>query len=224
MKKTLWLISILFISAMLLGACGDDKKKNENENNAPDVNLNEEQNKGNEEENNSVSNEENNIGNNETNENTNSEKPSKGDTGDQLDLKIGDTGTFDTVLGKYDMTLNSAELVDGEIEGEKSTRDGFIILELTIKNVGEAPVDLEDIIVSMEVASNLDHSGSTDHAAGFDTLKEFDGELAPGEEESAQFMTIVDDTENYYFRKLVGNIASGSSNQVIWTFSADEAK
>ena len=143
---------------------------------------------------------------------------------DQVGLSIGDTGKFDTVLGSYEMTLDGAKLVGEELEGEKSTRDGFVILDVTIKNTSEHSLLAEDLILSMEVADNLEHSGSTDHADGFDTVEHFDGDIQPGEEKSAQFLTIVDDEDTYYFRKMVGNIASGSSNQVIWTFNADEAR
>lgn len=208
MRKVLIVCAILLMTMTVLGACGDQKE-------------NEPPKKDNQTEDNQIKDNENESDNN-SNQSGSTDKNS--DIEDQLNLKIGDTGKFVTVLGSYDMTLHEATLIDDEIEGEKSTRDGFIILDLTIKNSGDENIDLEDVILSMEVASNLEHSGSTDHAHGFETLDAFEGELEPGKEKTAQFMTIVDDTAHYYFRKMVGNIASGSSNQVIWTFSAEEGK
>lgn len=199
MKKINWLMMVLLASVLALSACGGDKEQN-----AEDTDSDQQD---------SV-----------TAPEAENEKDAvtESKTEDQLDLKMGDTGTFDTTLGTYEMTLDDAKLMGEELEGEKSTRDEFIVLDLTIKNTSDQPQLAEDLIVSMEVTNNLEHSGSSDHAEGFDTIKEFSGELKPGEEQSAQFLTIVDDADTYYFRKSVGNIAGGSSNQVIWTIQTKE--
>lgn len=200
------LIMIAFASVMVLVACSDsstDEKVSDVDNKEENQKLEDKQ----------------------TDEEDNSSTTGDKDrVEDQENLKIGDTGTFDTTLGQYEMTLDRAELVDGELEGEKSTRDGYIILDITIKNTSDQTQDLEELIYSMEVISNLDHTGSQDHAHVYDTITAFEGDIEPGEKASAQFLTIVDDSEEYFFRKAVGNIAGGSSNQVIWSFSAEEAK
>jgi len=43
-------------------------------------------------------------------------------------------------------------------------------------------------------------------------------------EEFAQFLTIIDESDEYFFRKIVGNIGAGYSNQVVWTISTEDAK
>lgn len=208
MKNNMWITAIILLCILMLGACSNDEDV------ATDVDNNEE------ESNDLEGNEPDESENESDNETDDEEKP---EVEDQLDLVLGDTGTFDTTLGTYEMTVGHAEL-SKEVEEEKSTRDGFILLDITIKNTSDHPLDAEDLIYSMEVTNNLDHSGSTDHAEGFDTVEEFNGELEPGDEQSAQFLTIVDDSDEYFFRKTVGNIGGGSSNQVVWKIQADEAK
>lgn len=208
MKNNMWITAIILLCILMLGACSNDEDV------ATDVDNNEE------ESNDLEGNEPDESENESDNETDDEEKP---EVEDQLDLVLGDTGTFDTTLGTYEMTVEHAELSE-EVEEEKSTRDGFILLDITIKNTSDHPLDAEDLIYSMEVTNNLDHSGSTDHADGFDTVEEFNGELEPGDEQSAQFLTIVDDSDEYFFRKTVGNIGGGSSNQVVWTIQADEAE
>lgn len=145
------------------------------------------------------------------------EDEKKSDVKEQTELKIGDTGTFDTTLGTYEMTLDAAELIGPELEGEKSTRDDLILLDITIKNTSDSPQIAEDLIFPMEVTKSLEYSGSYDHADGFKTIKEFSGEIKPGEEQSAQYLTIVDESNIYYFRKMETEITNGNSNQVTWT-------
>lgn len=208
MKNNMWITAIILLCILMLGACSNDEDV------ATDVDNNEE------ESNDLEGNEPDESEKESDNETDDEEKP---EVEDQLDLVLGDTGTFDTTLGTYEMMVEHAELSE-EVEEEKSTRDGFILLDITIKNTSDHPLDAEDLIYSMEVTNNLDHSGSTDHADGFDTVEEFNGELEPGDEQSAQFLTIVDDSDEYFFRKTVGNIGGGSSNQVVWTIQADEAE
>ncbi|WP_042148756.1 hypothetical protein [Paucisalibacillus sp. EB02] len=141
---------------------------------------------------------------------------------DQLDLGIGDTGTFDTTLGTYDVTLVSAKLED-EINGEESDLDRFIILDFIVKNTSEETQNVEDIIYSLEVTENLEGSGFSDGSEFFDGFEKLSGKLEPNEEMEGKFITFVYDAEEYYFRKNPGNVAAGSSNQVIWTIKASEA-
>lgn len=210
MRKSFILWTILITTIFLLAACSDDKEKESEEPATEEAS----EGTGTEEEDDAEETEE------ESEEATDEDEMLE----DQLDLSVGDTGSFDSTLGTYDMTLDDVEIIEDELEGEKSTRDAFILLDVTIKNTSDHALDLEDLIVSMEVTANLDHSGSSDHAAGFDTIEEFTGDLEPGEEASAQFLTIIDDSDEYYFRKMVGNIGAGYSNQVVWTISLEDAE
>lgn len=205
------LVSIVSMICIVLVACGGTNTEEKNEANTE---TNTEENVQNSTENND-----------DANENKNdSENKREGTIEDQLDLSIGDTGTFDTTLGQYEVTLDKAELIEGELEGEKSTRDGYMLLDVTVKNITDETLDVEDLMYSMEVTDDLDYTGSQDHSDVYDTVEGFVGDIEPGEELSAQFLTIVDDSEEYFFRKAVGNIGGESSNQVVWSFDVAEAK
>ncbi|MUK87038.1 hypothetical protein GMD78_01300 [Ornithinibacillus sp. L9] len=102
--------------------------------------------------------------------------------------------------------------------------DGFIILDFLVKNTSSETQNVEDIIYSLEVTHNLEGSGFPDGAEFFDGFEKLSGPLEPNEEMEGKFITFVYESEEYYFRKDPGNIAAGSSNQVIWTIKADEAR
>lgn len=205
MKKTKWLSLILLTISLLLVACSDtkDSKKESEETNSA---------------NNSIED------NSEIDDDTETQPNDANDANeveDQLNLGIGDTGTFDTTLGTYEVTLVSAKLED-DIDGQSSELDRFIVLDLTVKNTSEGEQKVEDLLYSLEVTDYLDGSGFSDASEHVDSIEKMSGVIAPGEEMSGQLVTFVYNADEYYFRKDPGNIAGGSSNQVIWTIKADE--
>lgn len=141
---------------------------------------------------------------------------------DQLDLEIGDTGVFDTTLGTYEISLDTAELKGKEFEGVQSTRDDIILLDLTVRNTGDETLIIDEIIESMEIADDLDGAGSGDNGIGFDTIEALEGAIEPGEEMTGNFLTTVNESDTYYFRKNPGNVEAGTSNQVIWTIKKED--
>ena len=141
---------------------------------------------------------------------------------DQLDLSLGDTGSFVTTLGTYDMTVTSAELKEYEFEGIESELDLWILLDVTIKNTSDEPLNAEDLMSSMELTEDEEGSGYMDSSGAFESVEAFEGDIAPGEEQSAQFIAYAYDEDTYYFRKSSGNIAGGSSNQVSWKINQSD--
>lgn len=113
-EKTKWLSLILLTISLLLVACSDtkDSKKESEETNSA---------------NNSIED------NSEIDDDTETQSNDANEVEDQLNLGIGDTGTFDTTLGTYEVTLVSAKLED-DIDGQSSELDRFIVLDLTVKN------------------------------------------------------------------------------------------
>src|SRR5699024_10863198 len=95
MKNNMWITSIILLCIIMLGACSNDEDV------ATDVDNNEE------ESNDLEGNEPDESENESDNETDDEEKP---EVEDQLDLVLGDTGTFDTTLGTYEMTVEHAEL------------------------------------------------------------------------------------------------------------------
>ncbi|MBB5147066.1 hypothetical protein HNQ35_002283 [Cerasibacillus quisquiliarum] len=214
MKRLTLILTALLISTFMLVACSDDKDEvKESDNNV----VNEENNDG--KDNEDAEKDDDSKDNDDSGKST-----SEITTEDQLDLKLGDTGKFDTTLGTYEMTVTSAKIIDSELDGNEPYNYGFILLDITIKNTSNHDLDAEDLMVSMEVTDNLDGSGHIDSSGAFESVQELEGTIKPGEELSGQFITDIYDSDEYYFRKKEGNVAGGSSNQVIWTIPADEAK
>jgi len=215
---------LVLTTLILLSACSDkDSNSNGSETSETEVSDNEKNNNKEEDTEVDENKEEESIGEKDEEQET-SEGNFSVELEDQLDLTVGDTGVFDTTLGKYEMTLNSAKLLGAEFDGEETLLDELILLDITIKNVSDNEMKIEELMESMGVSSDLDGSNSYDGAEDFDSIDKFAGVLAPGEEKSGQFITDVYTAEEYYFKKDTGNITGGSSNQVIWTIKADEAQ
>ena len=209
MRRTL--ITSLLILAMTwtLAACNNDAPNNVNEN-----------------ENNQTTNNTENAPSNEdgaeNEDDLSSLLESIEEAEDQLDLSLGDTGSFVTTLGTYDMTVTSAELKEYEFEGIESELDLWILLDITIKNTSDEPLNAEDLMSSMELTEDEEGSGYMDSSGAFESVQAFEGDIAPGEEQSAQFIAYAYDEDTYYFRKSSGNIAGGSSNQVSWQINQSD--
>lgn len=132
---------------------------------------------------------------------------SEDDKGEQTDLKVGETGNFDTLLGTYEITL-----------------DDLILLDLTIKNTNDEPLEIDDLLYSMVVTDDIEGSGFYDAASEFDSIEEFRGKLDPGEEKSGKFITDVLESDEYYFQKNFSGDYTKNGTEVIWVIQADEAK
>jgi len=103
MKKLLQVLTILFVGSLLLAACGDDDaEQTESETNES---LEQEETEESEVE------EETEVSEEESDDDSNSDGV-RGDTEDQEDLSIGDTGKIDSELATYEITLENARLFD----------------------------------------------------------------------------------------------------------------
>jgi len=212
MKRTSITIMLALTIIWALVACSDKNESNEDDTNNEDSVENEE----------SESAESDSVEEDEDDDDLTTLLKTIEDADDQLDLSLGDTGSFVTTLGTYDMTVTSAESKGYEFEGIESELEDWILLDVTIKNTSDEPLDAEDLISSMELTEDLDGSGYSDSAGAFDEAEEFEGEIEPGEEKSAQFVAYAYESDTYYFRKNSGNIAGGSSNQLIWNINTSD--
>lgn len=143
---------------------------------------------------------------------------------DQVDLKIGDTATVQTSIGTYELTVDEAEIVGSELDGVSTELEQLIVLDLTFKNVDSEPLSAEDIMSSLGVTDILDGPNNHNSAEAYESIDDFEGELAPGEERKTQFIADVYTAEEYYFRQNPGVVAAGTSNDVMWTIPAGEAQ
>ncbi|MEK4563637.1 DUF4352 domain-containing protein [Alkalihalobacillus sp. FSL R5-0424] len=141
---------------------------------------------------------------------------------DQLDLRIGETGTVETTIGVYSVTVNKVELVQ-ELEGEMSELDHFVLVDYTLKNEGDEELDAAHSISNLEFTDDLEVSGFTDYAEYYETLSPVEGMLAPGEETTGQGLYDAYENEENYLRVTGGLVASGAAkNDIRFTFEKSE--
>lgn len=144
------------------------------------------------------------------------------ETPDQIGLKVGDTGYFEDTAGTYDITVNSAELLD-ELDGEESQADHFFLMNITIKNTGEETWNAQDFLYGFRVTDDLESTGYGDYAESFDSVEQMTDDIAPTEESTGQFVTEVYDGDTYYFKLRSGiTEGSGDSNNVVWEIAKEE--
>lgn len=143
--------------------------------------------------------------------------------GSQTDLRIGDTAIVQSTLGLYELTLNSAELIGTELDGEEALLDELIILKFTYKNIGEKSFKGEDEMINFGIATEPGAYQNTNAAASFDSIEFFEGNVEPGETREAEFIADTYTADEYYFETGSGAIASGAYSEIRWTFTAKEA-
>jgi len=219
MKKTTITMVMLLFTSILLIACsdkGDSPKDNKQD----------------------IDDERIDLGDNNTNELEDPELDEKGDDSssdssaglfeitedDQIDLKMGDTAIVQTSIGTYELTVDDAEIVGAELDGVSTELEQLIVLDLTFKNVDDRTLNAEDIMSSLGITDILEVSNNHNSAEAYESIDDFEGELEPGEERKTQFIADVYIGEEYYFRQNPGVVAAGTSNDVMWTITAEEAE
>ncbi|WP_117168158.1 DUF4352 domain-containing protein [Paraliobacillus sediminis] len=135
-------------------------------------------------------------------------------------LSLGETGIIKDSIGTYEITPTSFELLEATEEAEPSN-GVFVLINLTIKNIGDESVDSSGLV--NDSAALID----SDDIAEFNEdyykfVDAFDGEVESGEEISGQLLFDQAKTDNYSL--MFGYGLETVSNQIKWGFSAEEAK
>lgn len=126
------------------------------------------------------------------------------------------------MIGDFEITLDSAELLGPEYEGEETELDTYILLKLTVKNIGAEPEDLGDFMDTMIVTEYMDQSEEMNEAFMLKSLDQLDGMLEPNEVISGDFLASMFEADTYHFSRGQGTIAGGAGNQVIWTINEED--
>lgn len=222
MKRKLFLLTAILLSCIALVACNSDNEEGNTEEEVDEEKVTESQEATEDTE---VEEDEETE---ETEESNDSDAASNGTfevtEEDQLDLSVGDTGVLETSIGTYELTVESAEIIGTELDGQETPLDELILLELTFQNIGYEIIIAEDIMDMLEISPLYDGSGYSNAAEIYDSIEEFTGEIQPGEERSTEFIADMITDEEYYFRQLPGRVAAGSTNQVVWTIPDEEAR
>ena len=220
MKRFLFLLVALFLSVSALAACSsesDNKEKTESTNGGvekqPDTSRDT---KGSSED-------------NEAEDSEDSKKNKVGDTSsgdfkDQTELKIGDTGQAESTLGKYEITVNSVQMKD-EINGKTPEIDHLFIIEYSVKNIGDKPIDAMETIKTLQLTVNLEGSGSGENTQHYPPSNPIAGTIEPGQSVTGEAVYQGFDAERYFIRTDPGLIAAGAvKNDTIWRFTKNEAQ
>ncbi len=141
---------------------------------------------------------------------------------DQLDLGIGDTAQISSNQGAYEITIHSVKREE-EVDGETSMFDYMIVVDVTVKNIGDEVIDAYNPIGILDQTDRLESSGSGDFSRDFPSVDEISGDLGPGEEIKGQALFDMYQNEEQFIRISPGLIAAGGVyNEVVWTFTEDE--
>ncbi|KGA96957.1 hypothetical protein AJ85_17290 [Alkalihalobacillus alcalophilus ATCC 27647 = CGMCC 1.3604] len=217
MKKTMKAIGILLLVGCLLIACNSDEGSVEAENGLIDND-----NTGSET---SGDGEEDSLSKEDSETSDSNRVASTGEYEDQVDLIIGDTAQIASTIGEFEISIDSVEYTEEQIDGEGSLFDAWIIADITVTNIGETVLAPDNTIGVLEITSNLDGSGAPDYSSQFDSIDGLEGELQPGETVSGQALFVIRDREEQYIRVNSGLVAAGGvKNNAIWTFETSEAK
>lgn len=82
----------------------------------------------------------------------------EGDTEDQLDLKIGDTGIIETTIATFAVTIHDAR-IEKSIEDEKPDRENFVLVDVSLENMSDSEIDIRDSLDVLELTGDLEGSG-----------------------------------------------------------------
>lgn len=152
-----------------------------------------------------------NKGENSTNQGTNSEEnkdsydnSTENDSveSDMVGLGMGETGYVRDEDNKYEVTLNSVKFSDDDIGGIKSENDVYAIVNLTVENVGDHPMN----------AKNIHNPSFGETGRSFGTFNEtifedsleveqdlLEGKISPGESTTGDQIYDITTSEYYTF-------------------------
>ncbi|WP_239586756.1 DUF4352 domain-containing protein [Shouchella xiaoxiensis] len=110
------------------------------------------------------------------------------------------------------------------IGDETPERDYFIVADITLKNLEDETIDIEDALDKFELTGFLEGSGGGEYSHYYDAIEQMQGDLESGEEIDGQLLFEENESEEYHIRVTEGLLsANGVKNQAIWTFTMDDA-
>ena len=128
-------------------------------------------------------------------------------------LKLGETGALESILGKYEITLQSIKSYDS-IDGKTPANHAFTTVGITFKNVGETTLDADGIARGYLVSSR--------NKGGLDFVENFTGYIEPGESISGEmFFDHLLPVDGKYKLKFGNNFAS-TPDLLIFQYTSDD--
>ncbi|WP_102272014.1 hypothetical protein [Cytobacillus massiliigabonensis] len=141
---------------------------------------------------------------------------------DQTDLRIGDTGQTESTIAKYEITLNSVK-IKNTIDGKTPSLDHYFLGEITLKNIGETAFDAADIVDNLAFTEDLKFGGDGDFSKLYTEVNPLIGKVEPGQSVTGDILFQGIDSDTYYIRTKKGLLSSGAvKNDTIWSFTKKE--
>ncbi|MFC0526021.1 DUF4352 domain-containing protein [Pontibacillus salicampi] len=135
-------------------------------------------------------------------------------------LSIGDSGTFDTTIGKYKFTLDEVSF-EKNVEGEESMAGVFVVTGVTIENKGDEPFTVNDVTSSLYVMNP--ETSTRDIPLAIGEMPKFEGEISPGESVEGKLFFDMEEDGDAYELQMNYVTKEGASGEAVWKFTTDEA-
>ena len=214
MRKFLKLFVILIVSLMVMVACSNGDTTTEDSGNSDNDSTSETS---------STENDDADEDSDQEDVEKDNSDSSNSDTDDGVPvLALGETGVIEDNLGTYEITPTSFKLVEELSDGDhvETTMNGkLIVVDISIKNIGEESLELEDVAKADLYVDGAGVSSFDDYP----NIEKFEGKIAQGESESGQ---IVFDlfVADYYELAFGANMPTYISNEVRWALHAEDAE
>lgn len=158
--------------------------------------------------------------NNQAEENNGEKENNNQSNLDQEIMKLGETGLVKDGVGEYEITLKSVEVFE-ERNGEAAPYDdeAFMLIDYTIKNVGEESFPERDILGAGLILYDKEENTFeelTYHE--YDFVDEITEEIEPGESYDSQFIFLITESPEYMLQ--FGSF--GSVGETEWVFTDSE--
>ncbi|SFM22766.1 protein of unknown function [Gracilibacillus orientalis] len=151
---------------------------------------------------------------------TDGEEPEDSESTSEEYLSLGETGEVTSVMGDYEVTVQSFEILD-ELEGREPYLDEFVLVKFEVGNIGDTVIVGEDLL---SVKLFDDNELGEDIIYDLDTVNMLDEEeIHPGESKETEMVFEQDQSESYELVFNFGALESNATN-VSWKFNADEAE
>ncbi|WP_020614957.1 hypothetical protein [Paenibacillus daejeonensis] len=130
---------------------------------------------------------------------------------DQSGMAIGDTAEVESNVDHFKITLDDVRFI-GDYEGTMSEFDDFAIVQYTVENLSDEPLDAYEAIYKFEL------DGLTDISAGLDSFEPISGQLQTGETATGEAIYYTYEETEHQIAVSPGIASVGGIDDISWDF------
>src|SRR5690625_3345237 len=155
-----------------------------------------------------------------TNTNNNHTTENQDVSDDEVVLSLGESGVIEDTLGEYEITVESFEVFESYEDIFPINEDYiFLVIDLTVKNIGDTVLDADDIL---KPTIFDDNEFSSFRGLDHEFIDPIEGEIQPEEKVSGQILFELQESD--YYNLIFGDTLEMVGNKVTWYFERSEAK